>query len=158
MAGMVNELKTICAIKSRTRQAAVTAVSTKAGSTAQARGQGLRTISGSALSTNVSNISDINKFLSSQQECEKFIDRSVKGKNSRRTVSVDKKEALKAIKSNTKCKCEKSVKFFGKSVNGKYSNAKPVQKAEKKVDAAEVRHLEAGNLAHCFSLIKDDKT
>ena len=82
----------------------------------------------------------------------------MKGKNSRRTVSVDKKEALKAIKSNTKCKCEKCVKFFGKSVNGKYSNAKPVQKAEKKVDAAEVRHLEAGNLAHCFSLIKDDQT
>ena len=42
--------------------------------------------------------------------------------------------------------------FFGKSVNGTNSNAKPVQK----VDAAEVRILEAGNLSHCVAL-KNDK-
>ena len=63
----------------------VTAVSYQAastGSTAQAGGQGLMTLSGSAVSGNVSDISDINKCLSKQQECEKFIDRSVNGKNS----------------------------------------------------------------------------
>ena len=73
MAGMVNELQIIHAIKSQVGRS-VTAVSTQAaitGSTAQAGGQGLTTLSGSAVSRNVSEISDRKKCLSKQQECKK---------------------------------------------------------------------------------------
>ena len=72
-------------------------------------------------------------------------------------MSVDKKEqkALKAIKSNNKCKCEKCKRFFDKSVNGKNSNAKPVQKIEKKVVTTKGGKHEPGNLSHCVSLIND---